>query len=165
MGALPDALWRIGLRAAYRILRVAWWLRRPVMHGAYVAVWQDDRLLLVRNSYRRGETVPCGAIGRSESPRQAAARELAEEVGIAVPEAELHFACELEVDFESKRDHAHFFELRSSRELSVRIDDREVVWAGFVERSDLAGRPLVPHVRGYLERLAGASGAPAKSAS
>ena len=42
MRALHDALWRIGLRGAYRVLRVYWWLRSPEVHGAYVAVWQGD---------------------------------------------------------------------------------------------------------------------------
>ena len=164
MRAISNALWRIGLRGAYRLLRVAWWLRHPEVHGAYVAVWRDDRLLLVRNSYRRGETVPCGAIGRTETPRRAAARELAEEVGIVVPEDELVAAGELEVEFEGKRDHAHFFELRLARDVPVRVDEREVVWAEFVPRGRLPERPLVPHVRGYLERLSAAE-AGSKSAS
>ena len=152
MRALCDALWRIGLRGAYLVLRGVWWLRNPEMHGAYVAVWQGDRLLLVRNSYRRGETVPCGAIARGESPGQAAVRELAEEVGIACSEAALRFAGELEVAFEGKRDHAHFFELQVPADVVVRIDRREVVWAQFVEREALRGRPLVPHVRAYVDR-------------
>jgi 8-oxo-dGTP diphosphatase len=149
---MSDALWRIALRCAYRLLRVWWWLFRPEVHGAYVAVWRDDQLLLIRNSYRRGETVPCGAIGRRESVRAAAASELAEEVGIVVGEDELSFACEVTVAFESKTDHAHFFELRVGGEVPVRIDRREVSWAEFVPAAELADRPLVPHLRAYLDQ-------------
>jgi ADP-ribose pyrophosphatase YjhB (NUDIX family) len=155
---MSDALWRIALRCAYRVLRAWWWLRGPEVHGAYVAVWQDDLLLLIRNTYRRGETVPCGAIGGRESVRAAAARELAEEVGIVVPESELTFVCELVVDFENKVDHAHFFELRVEAGIPIRIDHREVAWASFVPAAELADRPLVPHVRRYLDqRRAGPS--------
>jgi 8-oxo-dGTP pyrophosphatase MutT (NUDIX family) len=156
-----DSLWRIALRCAYRLLRVWWWLTHPDVRGAYVAVWCDDRLLLIRNSYRSGETVPCGAVKRSEHPAEAAVRELAEEVGITVAEGDLRFAREVVVDFEGKRDHAHFFELHRPRDPALRIDRREVEWAGFVHRSQLRDRPLLPHVRGYLDSLEPASPEPA----
>ena len=155
---MADSLWRIALRGAYVLLRAWWWLRRPTVRGAYVAVWCGDRLLLVRNSYRSGETVPCGAVKRAERPAQAAVRELFEEVGIDVPEAVLRFAREVVVEFENKADHAHFFELRVTPEPAVRIDRREVVWAGFVPRSKLRERPLLPHLRGYLDGLDGLDG-------
>ena len=32
--------------------------RWPALQSAYVAVWWEDRLLLIRNSYRSGETLP-----------------------------------------------------------------------------------------------------------
>ena len=146
-----DALWRIVLRGAYLTLRTWWWIRHPEVHGAYVAVWRDDHLLLIRNSYRPGETVPCGAIHTSESPVTAAVRELGEEVGILVHEADLRFVRECVVDFEYKIDHAHFFELRIDPAMQVRVDNREVIWAEFISAGELAARPLVPHVRAYLE--------------
>lgn len=146
-----DALWRIALRGAYLGLRAWWWLRHPEVHGAYVAVWQGEHLLLIRNSYRTGETVPCGAIHASESPVRAAVRELREEVGVHVPEAELRFAGEYVVDFEDKIDHAHFFELRLESMIPIQPDNREVIWAGFVLAHELPARPLVPHVRAYLD--------------
>ena len=148
-----DALWRIALRGAYLTLRTWWWLRHPEVAGAYVAVWRGDRLLLIRNSYRRGETVPCGAIHASESPVRAAVRELGEEVGIHVREADLRFVREYLVDFEDKIDHAHFFELRVESAMPIRVDNREVVWADFISTGELEARPLVPHVRVYLESL------------
>ena len=56
---MTNALVRLVLRAAYRLARAWWFVRRPEAHGAFVAVWHADRLLLVRNSYRGGECVPC----------------------------------------------------------------------------------------------------------
>lgn len=150
MQPLLDAVYRIGLRVAFTLLRGWWWLRRPEVHGAYVAVWHQDALLVIRNSYRRGETVPCGAIDRGETPVAAAARELYEEVGFAASETDLVFACEVVVNFENKLDHAHFFELQLESEPRVRVDNREVIWAGFVAAAELESRPLCQHVRKYL---------------
>jgi 8-oxo-dGTP diphosphatase len=145
-----DLLWRLGLRIAIHVLRGVWFFTRPDAQGAYVAVWWDDRLLLIRNSYRPGEVIPCGAIKRGETPAHAAARELREEVGIDSAESDLQFVCEICIPFEHKRDHSHFFELHLESEPSMRVDNREVVWAGFVPRRELTTRPLVPHVQRYL---------------
>ena len=70
--ALADAVLRAAFTAAYQIARLWWFVRRPQHDGAYVAVWQGEELLLIRNSYKPGDTVPCGGIGRGESPLQAA---------------------------------------------------------------------------------------------
>jgi 8-oxo-dGTP diphosphatase len=49
----------------------------------------DGRILLVKPSYRDGWSVPGGLVGRRETPRDAARRELREEVGLdlEVPES------------------------------------------------------------------------------
>jgi ADP-ribose pyrophosphatase YjhB (NUDIX family) len=145
-----DLLWRVALRIAIRLLRVLWFFQRPTTRGAYVAVWWGDRLLLIRNSYRPGEAVPCGAVGRGETAVHAAIRELREETGIAASEESLRLVYEVEIPFDFKIDHAQFFELRVEREPVLRIDNREVVWAGFVRTDELADRPLIPHLRAYL---------------
>jgi ADP-ribose pyrophosphatase YjhB (NUDIX family) len=148
---VTDALWRSLLRAAYRVMRLWWAIRRPEAHGAFVAAWQGERLLLVRNSYRSGESVPCGHIRRSESPREGAARELREEVGLVAALEELVPAGVHAVEFEGKYDHAHFFEWRAPTTAMPRIDEREVVHAEWVEEQRLAERPLLPHTRAYLD--------------
>jgi ADP-ribose pyrophosphatase YjhB (NUDIX family) len=145
-----DRCWRAGLFVAYRLARVWWFLRRPVVRSAYVAVWWDDRLLLIRNSYKRGETVPCGGVHRGESIRSAARRELEEEVGIGVAEEKLAPAFQSVVQHECTEDHCHFFELILEAKPELRIDRREVIWADFLPRAELAGRPLIPQIRNYL---------------
>jgi 8-oxo-dGTP pyrophosphatase MutT (NUDIX family) len=149
---LLDHAWRAGLRAAYWILRGWWFVRRPTKEGAFVAVWRGNELLLIRNSYRRGITVPSGGVDPGETPREAALRELHEEVGIATScEALLPF-CTLELPYEGKRDRAHFFELQldASASCSITIDRREVVWADFCPEAQLEEHPLNPFVRAYL---------------
>jgi ADP-ribose pyrophosphatase YjhB (NUDIX family) len=147
-----DRVWRLGLRGAYWTLRLWWLLRRPSLDSAFVAVWRENELLLIRNSYRPGYTVPCGNLAAGETPREAARRELEEEVGICVPAELLEPACELVMAFESKQDRAYFFELRvePSTPDAIAIDRREVVWAAFCEEERLAQLDLTPHVRSYL---------------
>lgn len=50
--------------------------------AALVALWHNDRMLLVFNRYRQCWELPGGMIDPGETPRQAATRELHEETGI-----------------------------------------------------------------------------------
>ena len=140
---------------AYRCLRVWWFLRRPATQSAHVAVWHDGGLLLIRNSYKSGETVPSGALKRHETALEAARRELEEEVGVTANTSDLAIACELSVHYDYKRETAHFFELQCTAAPAIAVDRREVIWAGFCPEDELAARPLVPHLRAYLEQRLG----------
>ncbi|MGH7224061.1 MAG: NUDIX domain-containing protein, partial [Gemmataceae bacterium] len=72
---------RIALWIAYRLLRVWWLIRRPRHDGSVIAVWFDDRVLMVRHSYRHRLGWPGGGIKAGERAVEAAARELNEELG------------------------------------------------------------------------------------
>ena len=138
------------MRVAYR-LQLAWWLvRRPRVEGAYVAVWHRARLLVIKNSYRQRFSLPSGGLRRGETPRDAAVRELAEEVGIAVRPEALVYRGEIVTSSRYAEDHAHVFEARCEEEPTVSIDRREVVWAGFLTPEDALARGLVGVVRRYL---------------
>lgn len=82
-------MWTSLAIAVYR--RIPPWLRRALIRllsptyavGALVIVRRPDgRILLVRQSYRSDWFLPGGLLQRGETPVQAAARELAEEVGL-----------------------------------------------------------------------------------
>jgi 8-oxo-dGTP pyrophosphatase MutT (NUDIX family) len=127
---------------------------RPHLRGAYVAVWHAGRVLVIRNSYRRRFSFPAGRLKRGEHPAEAAARELAEEVGIAVPGDALRYAGQIVDASGPAVDHAHIFELHCEEEPVLRVDGREVIWAGFLPPEQALQWGLVSPVRRYLSRPA-----------
>jgi 8-oxo-dGTP diphosphatase len=150
---LLDSLWRFAMRVAYR-LRLAWWfVRRPTIHGSYVAVWHGERVLVIRNSYRRLLSFPAGGRARGESLHDAARRELREEVSIAAELEQLAYYGELVHDTSYAEDHGHVFELRCETAPEPRVDRREVIWADFLTPEEALARGVVGVVRLYLEGL------------
>jgi 8-oxo-dGTP pyrophosphatase MutT (NUDIX family) len=141
---MKDALWRAAHRAAAWLWDTRNFLLRPRVTGAIVLVRVGGELLLIRPSYRPWYTVPGGRVGRGEEPLLAAVRELREEVGIAVAPAALRALGEFVVHHSHIEDHVHAFELRLDAQPGVRIDLREVVWAGFESESALAELHLWP---------------------
>jgi len=150
---LLDRLWRSAFRVAYR-LRLAWWyVRRPAIHGSYVAVWHGERVLVIENSYRKRLSFPAGGRARGESLLEAARRELGEEVGIAAPIEELTYYGEFVHHSRHAEDHGHVFELRCASAPEVRVDRREVVWAEFLTPDDALARGVVGVVQLYFEAI------------
>jgi 8-oxo-dGTP diphosphatase len=151
---LLDRLWRSALRVAYR-LQLAWWyLRRPTIHGSYVAVWHGERVLVIQNSYRKRLSFPAGGRARGETLLEAARRELREEVGISTPLEELAYYGEFVHHASHAEDHGHVFELYCASAPEVRVDRREVIWAEFLAPDEALARGMVGVVRLYLESIA-----------
>ena len=145
-----DLGFRVAYRVAHRLLRAWWSVRNPQTHGALVALWHEGQVLLVKNSYRRQYTLPGGYIRHGESVSEAAARELAEEVGIEVSAAGVREAYNAVHEFEHRRDRVTILELEVADCPAPVVDNREVVWAGFRSTADALAMPLVPHLREYL---------------
>jgi 8-oxo-dGTP pyrophosphatase MutT (NUDIX family) len=148
---LVDAVWRLALLLAYRGLRAWWFLRRPHHRGAVAALWHGGRVLLVRTSYRRCWCFPGGGIGRDEPPEAAVARELREEIGLAVAPS-LRLAQVTTHHWENRDDEVHLFEGELAAPPRLVLDNREIVTARFFAPEELAGIELPPHVRAYLDR-------------
>ncbi len=135
---------------AHRLLRAYWFVRRPDTWGSLLAVWNQGELLIVKNSYRRHYTLPGGYIRDGETPVQAASRELGEEVGIHIPPERIRQSFTAVREFEFRHDKVTISEVTLDFRPKLRVDQREVVWAGFMSPAQILARPVVPHLRDYL---------------
>jgi 8-oxo-dGTP pyrophosphatase MutT (NUDIX family) len=84
LSALPVPLRRAGYRVAHAGMRLYWRIARPQTRGVKCVVRHGDAVLFVRHSYgdRRQWELPGGGIKRGEDPRDTAAREANEELGL-----------------------------------------------------------------------------------
>jgi 8-oxo-dGTP pyrophosphatase MutT (NUDIX family) len=145
------SIFRIGY-----VAQLAWWrIRHPSLQGAAVAVWHDGRVLVIRNSYRKSLRFPAGGIAGREHHRAAAARELREEVGIAVPPETLEYVGEFLEVTEYAADHVHLYSLHCGEAPSVQVDGREVVHAEFLTPAEAMERGVVGIYRRYLSGALG----------
>jgi 8-oxo-dGTP diphosphatase len=148
-----DRAWQLAYAVAYRLLRAWWFMRRPAHRGALVALWHDGEILLLRSSYRKGWSLPGGGIARGESARDAAVRELREEVGLAVEPAALREAQTVELAWEHRSDHTTIFEIAVAEPPALRLDHREIVAASFHRPDAIDPNTVAPHVALYLARF------------
>jgi 8-oxo-dGTP diphosphatase len=147
---LVDRGFQIAYAGAYRIMRAYWKLRHPVTHGALVALWNRGELLLVSNSYVPYYCLPGGYVRRGESGRDAAIRELSEEVGVAAKGEELTLALAERHEWEGKDDYVEIFSLDLPTRPEVRVDHREVVDASWFSPARALSLDLFPPVRHML---------------
>jgi 8-oxo-dGTP diphosphatase len=140
---------RVFYRAAYLAARVWWFIRRPQTSGSLVALWCDDRLLLVRTSYRPLYSLPGGFKKPRETSLAAAERELFEELGIAITTG-LRQAWSGTVTFEHRVDTVTVWEASVDAVPAIRVDGLEVVWAGWKTADEALALPLMPSIEQYL---------------
>lgn len=129
---MVDRLFQITFFVAYRVAKVCWFVVRPKTQGAHVAIWVDDQLLLIRNSYKSEYSLVCGGIKRGESSLQAALRETREEVGLELEETQMSVRGQFASKAEYKRDTCTIFEAKLKEKPSLTLDNREVVASCFV---------------------------------
>jgi 8-oxo-dGTP diphosphatase len=146
-----DVLFRTGYRLAYRLLRAWWFVRRPRGRAAAVAVWHDGRLLVVRTSYRPELDLPGGGVAPSETPLAAATRELREETGLRAASALLADAGIYRYSHEHRWITAHVFAWRPTDLTRPSVDNREIVWAGYLSPAELLRAPASALLRRYLD--------------
>ena len=148
-----DSLWRLGLRLAYGMLVMVWFVLRPRHRGTLVAVWHDGRVLVITNSYRSCLSFPGGGVRQGEEPAEAAVRELREEVGIRVQPSDLRFVREIHTKFHFQRDRCACFELDLFSPPNIVVDRREVISGEFMSSDEALTQALLPPVRTYLLSL------------
>ena len=145
-----DRVWRMAFRLGFPLARLWWRLSRPNHVGALVAVYVGADLLLVRSSYRTEWNLPGGGVGSAETPKAAARRELAEEIGLAAPA--LVEAGVVSGIWDGRRDRVHVFELRLGRLPALQLDNREIVEARLMSPTELDSVALTGAVAAYLGR-------------
>jgi 8-oxo-dGTP pyrophosphatase MutT (NUDIX family) len=147
-----DILYRCAYRGGHLLARQWWRLRRVPGRGVAVAVWWQERLLVVRPSYRRGYDLPGGGLGPGETAVEGAVRELAEELAIALPAAELRELGRLAFILDHRRIEETLLAWHPAAPPALHVDRREIVWAGFLAPAALEGARLTPSLRHALAR-------------
>lgn len=141
---------RLAYRGAYLAARIWWFVRRPHTEGAIVAIWHGRRLLLVRTSYRLLYTLPGGFVERGETSREAATRELFEEISVATAPAALRIGWRGTLCFEHRLDTVTIWEVIVETPPALQMNSSELVWAGWRTADEARALPLLPHVQRYL---------------
>lgn len=139
-GIMMNRLWHIAYKVGFCMARLWWWLRHPDHDDAIVAIWFEGHVLVVRQSYRTNLTFPGGGIRRGEGPRDAARREVAEEIGLAVTRDDLRLVDDAVSEWDFRRDRVRIFEPHLHAAPHVKIDGREIVDARFVDPKDCSRR-------------------------
>lgn len=150
MRYLRDSLTHLRCRLAYLVSRVWWFVRRPATRSTGVALWDRGQILLVRTGERSALSLPGGLVQPGESSKEAARRQLREELGINPAAGELQMVWQERLHCESRRDIMDIWELCGRSLLPIRIDGRKVVWAGWVTSEEALKKRLLPPVMLYL---------------
>ncbi len=146
---IVDSCYRLAYKVAYPCLVIALKVFRLPVRGVFVYIWHDRRLLIVKNSYKRRYSLPGGLLKRGEDPLDGAIRETAEEVGIHLDRGALQLRDRV-VDEHGAR--ASVVEVHLRDEPAISIDQREIVWAGFLPLHEVGQLPLNHQVAAYLKR-------------
>jgi 8-oxo-dGTP pyrophosphatase MutT (NUDIX family) len=151
MTILYNKLAQLFYQLAYKAILSVWFFTRPTVYGVYVAVWHQEKLLIIKNSYKKRFTIPCGRIKRGEDIAEAAVRELREEVGITLVKNQIKFVGEHSAKHDYATDVGSFFEFETAELPKVQVDNREVTWAEFLSLDQISGLNLSPTVKTWLE--------------
>ena len=144
--------------ARLRLYRLAAWLyetyrlvARPHSHGALVAIWWGERLLLVQSSYRDRLSLPGGGLEAGETAKQAAVRELAEELDLVVEPEQLGDPWTITERSKRGSNTVTILVWHVADQPAISIDNLEIVGCHWVTRQEALGLPITSHLREYLQ--------------
>jgi 8-oxo-dGTP diphosphatase len=148
--ALSLRVRRAAIRAAYAGLRTYWFVARPRIVGVKCVLIHGGEVLLVRHTYGRpGWDLPGGTVRRRELPREAARREMHEELGRDIEDWTA--LGELFVNTNHHDDNLHLFQARvEDRALELNLTElAEAAWF----HPDALPADLARYVRPILRRV------------
>ena len=147
---IVDRAYQLAFRLAFPLMCLAWRLTKPAHTGTQIAIWVDGRVMCVWQSYRDVWVFPGGGVKRGEAPLDAARRELLEELNLrAGPDQPVFVYKEFGI-WDYRRDTVWFYEMHPERAPDIRVDNREILSAEFIDPTVLAGLPLAGPVAAYL---------------
>lgn len=138
---------RLLLHGLYPLLKPLRRFYPSTGRGVKVVVLYKNRILLIKNSYRDGWTLPGGGVKRNETPIQAAIREVKEEVGLVVRNLKNHGVVVLNSE-NSCQVSVYSCETNSD---TFKIDNFEVEKAEWVNLKTLSQIKLLPVAEKCLE--------------
>jgi 8-oxo-dGTP diphosphatase len=115
-----------------------------------VAIRHDGRILLVKPSNMSVYSLPGGKVKKGEEPVNAALRELGEEIDLHLSADALKQVFEYTCNNTGMTDTVIIFETHLTEPPQITIDNREIIWAGFVTVDETLSRDLLPHMEQYL---------------
>jgi 8-oxo-dGTP pyrophosphatase MutT (NUDIX family) len=144
-----NRIWGLLFTIVFQCARVVFTMTRIRLRGALVAVWSENRILLIQKSYRKAWSIPGGLVKKSETREQGAVREAFEEVGLRLDPEGLAFIAQVPGEL-GPNDRAHIFEIKMDGPVDVVIDGREIVKAEFVLPEEAVHRVLDKQIEGYV---------------
>jgi len=146
---------RLVYRTGFPLARAWWWLTRPRATGVAVAIKAQGRVLVVRQSFRKGLGLVGGGLHLGEAPEAGMVRELAEEVGLVLSPDRLRALPVLELVHEWRRLRVHLFEAELLEQPALRPDGAEIVAISWRWPAQLRAEPgLHPVLRHWLDSRA-----------
>lgn len=114
-------------------------LEKRMSSGAVAIRTPDDRVVVVKANYKRYWSLPGGVIDSGETPRQAAAREAKEEVGITLNADELQFKLVVDRVSALAQTYQFVFEVTVADDqlISLQADEREIEEIAVVTRQQI----------------------------
>ena len=148
------SLQKIGYKILYTSLyrghRIYCKIRNPEVFGSYVLCVHDKHVLIIKNSYKRYWTFPCGGLAATETPVQAAIREAKEEVGLTLRPENLILRAKFLYEGEDQRDNIHLFEYHFDEKPMVHIDNREVEAFCWVSKETVSQYRIFGPIESYI---------------
>jgi 8-oxo-dGTP diphosphatase len=134
----------------YRLHLLYCFFFRPKFYGAYCIVKYQNKILLIKNSYKDYWTIPCGMVEKNESFLLAAIRETSEEVGIHLRQEKVFFKKLILSTHEYKKDHIYLYEVVLDKKPSVSLDNKEVIDFCWVDEKELKSIRVFKPIERFL---------------